>query len=114
MYTVSLYVPILPSTRTVIVSNLSQAGNDLSNREWQLQPSLSGGQWCFSKSFDNTAPIGPAIVPTEVIGEGNGLNIRGFLNGAVMQDSNTDNLIFSVAEVVSFLSQGMTLLPGMW
>lgn len=87
-------------------------GNDFSNRAWQLEPTLSGGQWCFSKSFDTSAPVGPAIVSKDILRDAKGLDISLTLNGDVMQSSNTDNMIFSAAELVSFLSQGMTLLPG--
>ncbi|RFN54241.1 fumarylacetoacetate hydrolase [Fusarium flagelliforme] len=88
------------------------AGNDVSNRAWQLEPHLGGGQWCYSKCFDSSAPIGPAIVSKDILGSAVGLGIRGTLNDSRLQDGNTNNMIFSVAEIVSFLSQGMTLLPG--
>jgi len=73
---------------------------------------LGGGQWCYSKCFDSSAPIGPAIVSKDILGSAVGLGIRGTLNDSRLQDGNTNNMIFSVAEIVSFLSQGMTLLPG--
>ncbi|KAL2067681.1 hypothetical protein VTL71DRAFT_15777 [Oculimacula yallundae] len=89
------------------------AGNDFSNRPWQLEKSLGGGQWCFSKSFDTSAPIGPAIVSKEALGgDASNLTIKTTLNGETMQDSSTNRMIFSAAKLVSFLSQGMTLLPG--
>ncbi|KAF4417223.1 fumarylacetoacetate hydrolase [Fusarium acutatum] len=88
------------------------AGNDISNRAWQLEPHLGGGQWCYSKCFDSSAPIGPAVVSKDILGSAVGLGIRGTLNDTQVQDGNTNNMIFSVAEIVSFLSQGMTLLPG--
>ncbi|KAI6354481.1 hypothetical protein MCOR25_008570 [Pyricularia grisea] len=87
-------------------------GNDFSNRTWQLDKTLSGGQWCFSKSFDTSAPIGPAIVTKEALGDAANLSIRANLNGETMQDSNTSQMIFGAAKLVSFLSQAMTLLPG--
>ncbi|KAI7912744.1 fumarylacetoacetate hydrolase [Pyricularia oryzae] len=87
-------------------------GNDFSNRTWQLDKTLSGGQWCFSKSFDASAPIGPAIVSKEALGDAANLSIRANLNGETMQDSNTGQMIFGAAKLVSFLSQAMTLLPG--
>ncbi|QPC62832.1 hypothetical protein HYE67_005063 [Fusarium culmorum] len=88
------------------------AGNDISNRAWQLEPQLGGGQWCYSKCFDCSAPIGPAMVSKDILGSAVGLGIRGTLNDTQLQDGNTNNMIFGVAEIVSFLSQGMTLLPG--
>ncbi|PTD08646.1 Fumarylacetoacetate hydrolase domain-containing protein 2 [Fusarium culmorum] len=87
------------------------AGNDISNRAWQLEPQLGGGQWCYSKCFDCSAPIGPAIVSKDILGSAVGLGIRDTLNDTQLQDVNTNNMIFGVAEIVSFLSQGMTLLP---
>ncbi|RKL07826.1 hypothetical protein BFJ68_g9628 [Fusarium oxysporum] len=81
-------------------------------RAWQLEPHLGGGQWCYSKCFDCSAPIGPAIVSKDILGSAVGLGIRGTLNDNQVQKGNTNNMIFSVAEIVSFLSQGMTLLPG--
>ncbi|ELQ34063.1 fumarylacetoacetate hydrolase domain-containing protein 2A, partial [Pyricularia oryzae Y34] len=92
--------------------NYPQVGNDFSNRTWQLDKTLSGGQWCFSKSFDASAPIGPAIVSKEALGDAANLSIRANLNGETMQDSNTGQMIFGAAKLVSFLSQAMTLLPG--
>uniref|UniRef100_A0A0D2XF64 Fumarylacetoacetase-like C-terminal domain-containing protein n=1 Tax=Fusarium oxysporum (strain Fo5176) TaxID=660025 RepID=A0A0D2XF64_FUSOF len=79
---------------------------------WQLEPHLGGGQWCYSKCFDSSAPIGPAIVSKDILGSAVGLGIRGTINDNQVQKGNTNNMIFSVAEIVSFLSQGMTLLPG--
>lgn len=73
---------------------------------------MSGGQWCLSKSFDDSAPIGPAIVKDVRFADANGLNIKGYLNDKLVQDSNTNDLIFPVAEIIEFLSAGMTLLPG--
>ncbi|KAH8169692.1 fumarylacetoacetate (FAA) hydrolase family protein [Sarocladium implicatum] len=88
-------------------------GNDFSNRPWQLEKTLSGGQWCFSKSFDTTAPIGPAIIAKDGLGgDASNLSIRTVINGETLQDSSTNQMIFSAAKLVSFLSQGMTLLPG--
>ncbi|KXJ88655.1 hypothetical protein Micbo1qcDRAFT_213751 [Microdochium bolleyi] len=89
-------------------------GNDFSNRTWQLEKTLSGGQWCLSKSFDSSAPIGPAIVAKELLPEisSGGLAMRAALNGETMQNSSTSQMIFSAAKLVSFLSGAMTLLPG--
>ncbi|KAF9761429.1 hypothetical protein IL306_003816 [Fusarium sp. DS 682] len=79
---------------------------------WQLEPRLGGGQWCYSKCFDSSAPIGPAIVSKDILGSAVGLGIWGTLNRSQLQNGNANNMIFFVAEIVSFLSQGMTLLPG--
>ncbi len=83
--------------------------NDVSSRDLQFS---EGGQWTRSKSLDTFAPIGPYIVTRDEIPDPQNLSIRAILNGKVMQDSNTSRMIFSVAELVSFLSTGMTLMPG--
>ncbi|KAL9947192.1 hypothetical protein D7B24_005086 [Verticillium nonalfalfae] len=84
------------------------ACNDVSSRASQFAQS----QWCYSKGFDGSCPIGPAIVSKELISDPAALHIRGLKNGEVMQDCGTDDLIFSVAKLVSVLSQGATLPAG--
>lgn len=85
--------------------------NDVSGREWQLEK--GGGQWCFGKSFDTFTPLGPVIATTTAVPDPQTLQLRTTLNGEeVMQDSNTSDMIFTVARIVAFLSQGTTLLPG--
>ncbi len=79
--------------------------NDVTARD--LQP--KDGQWTLSKSFDTFAPIGPWIV-TEI--DPSNLDISTYLNGERRQHSNTKNLIFRPDQLVSFISQVMTLLPG--
>jgi 2,4-didehydro-3-deoxy-L-rhamnonate hydrolase len=83
--------------------------NDVSSRDLQFS---EGGQWTRSKSIDTFCPLGPFIATTDEIGDPQDLSIRCILNGEVMQDGTTEKMIFSVAEIVSFLSQGMTLVPG--
>ncbi len=85
-------------------------GNDVSSRDWQLR--LGGTQWCRGKSFDTFAPIGPCVVTADSIRNPNALRIQTLLNGEVMQDSNTSDMIFNCAELVAFLSQSTTLMPG--
>lgn len=85
-------------------------GNDISHREWQLK--RGGGQWSLGKGFDGWAPIGPGIVSSAIIKDPQLLRISTKLNGETVQDSSTKDMIFSVARIVSFLSQGTTLLPG--
>jgi 2-keto-4-pentenoate hydratase/2-oxohepta-3-ene-1,7-dioic acid hydratase in catechol pathway len=82
--------------------------NDISARDLQS----SDSQWIRGKSFDTFAPMGPCMVGTSALGDGDGLNIRLRLNGETMQDSNTRNLIFKVPNLVSYISQIMTLEPG--
>ena len=86
-------------------------GNDVSHREWQIH--RGGGQWSLGKGFDGWAPFGPGIVsPTTLVKTPQDLRIFTKLNGHIVQDSGTKDMIFSVAQTVSFLSQGTTLLPG--
>ncbi len=85
-------------------------GNDVSARDWQKD--FGGGQFSRGKTFDTFAPLGPAVVTRDEIGDPGQLGIRTLLNGEVMQDSTTADLIFSVAEIVSFLSGSTTLEPG--
>ncbi|MBL4576408.1 MAG: fumarylacetoacetate hydrolase family protein [Opitutaceae bacterium] len=84
--------------------------NDVSARDWQLKK--GGGQWCKGKFFDTFAPLGPCLVTTDEITNPNSLGIRTHLNGETVQDSNTSDMIFSVPEIIAFLSGSTTLLPG--
>ena len=84
--------------------------NDVSARRWQKEG--GGKQWCRGKSFDTFCPLGPHLVTKEDIPNPNNLRISTILNGDVMQNSNTSDMIFDVPALVSFLSQGTTLLPG--
>ncbi|KAF9351692.1 hypothetical protein BGX26_010354 [Mortierella sp. AD094] len=86
-------------------------GNDISTRKWQGN-NLGSGQWCFSKSFDTFAPLGPSLVSPELIKDPNQLRVKTTLNGKVMQDSTTADMIFHVPRLISFLSQSTTLMPG--
>lgn len=83
--------------------------NDVSEREYQLERS---GQWVKGKSCDSFAPVGPFIATTDEIVDPNNLNLWLKLNGQMMQNSNTSDFIFNVQQVVSHISQFMTLLPG--
>ncbi|KAF9086405.1 hypothetical protein BGX23_008910 [Mortierella sp. AD031] len=86
-------------------------GNDISTRKWQGN-NLGSGQWCFSKSFDTFAPLGPCLVSKELIKDPNQLRIKTRLNGKLMQDSSTSDMIFNVPRLIAFLSQSTTLMPG--
>ncbi len=81
--------------------------NDVSARDLQF----SDGQWIRGKSLDTFCPIGPWIVTKYEI-DANNLDIKCYLNGVVMQDSNTKEMIFPVNYLVSFLSRHFTLYPG--
>jgi 2-keto-4-pentenoate hydratase/2-oxohepta-3-ene-1,7-dioic acid hydratase in catechol pathway len=85
-------------------------GHDVSARDWQLQK--PGKQWMVGKTFDTFAPIGPALVTTDEVPDPHALGIRLRLNGKTMQDSNTNQLIFHVDFVISYLSRIVTLEPG--
>ncbi|CAH0343843.1 fumarylacetoacetate hydrolase family protein [Bacillus sp. CECT 9360] len=82
--------------------------NDVSARDIQF----ADGQWVRGKTADTFAPLGPCIVTQDEIEDPHKLNISLTLNGEVMQQSNTSNLIFTVPYIISFLSQAMTLKPG--
>jgi 2-keto-4-pentenoate hydratase/2-oxohepta-3-ene-1,7-dioic acid hydratase in catechol pathway len=85
-------------------------GHDVSARDWQLKK--PGGQWLLGKSFDTFAPFGPALVTRDEVGDPGRLRIQLRINGRTMQDSNTNQLIFPVDEVVAYVSRVCTLLPG--
>ena len=82
--------------------------NDVSARDLQF----GDGQWTRGKSLDTFAPLGPFITTRDEIDDVQTLKIEGVLNGEVMQSSNTSKMIFKVAYLVSYLSQGITLEPG--
>ncbi|KAK3991374.1 hypothetical protein QBC44DRAFT_323527 [Cladorrhinum sp. PSN332] len=84
------------------------ACNDISSRASQFAQT----QWCYSKGFDGACPIGPVLVNKDVIKDVGGLKLRGLKNGKAVQDSPLTDLIFSVEQIVSFVSQGTTLQPG--
>src|SRR5262249_11792236 len=81
--------------------------NDVSGRDLQF----ADGQWVRGKSLDTFLPVGD-LVPASEVPDVQALGIRAVLNGEVMQDSNTSNMIFGVAEIVSFVTQAITLEPG--
>ncbi|MHC4399032.1 MAG: fumarylacetoacetate hydrolase family protein [Planctomycetota bacterium] len=85
-------------------------GNDVSARDWQLHK--PGRQWLLGKTFDSFAPVGPALVTADEVPHPGNLRIRARLNGQPMQDSNTDQLIFGVDELVAYVSGVCTLSPG--
>jgi acylpyruvate hydrolase len=82
--------------------------NDLTARDLQK----SDVQWVRSKSLDGFCPMGPAIVTTDELGDGSGLRLYTKVNGVIKQDSNTSDLLFGVARLVSWLSESFTLEPG--
>lgn len=83
--------------------------NDVSERDWQLH---RGGQWLKGKCHDGFGPIGPWLVTTDEVPDPQQVGLKLSVNGEARQDSSTGDMIFGVAEIVSYLSQFMTLLPG--
>ncbi len=83
--------------------------NDVSERDWQLH---RGGQWLKGKCHDGFGPIGPWLVTTDELPDPQQVGLQLRVNGEERQNSSTGDMIFGVAEIVSYLSQFMTLLPG--
>lgn len=84
-------------------------GNDVSARDWQKD--FGGGQWCRGKSFATFAPTGPSLVTPDEISDPQTLKLSSTVNGEIRQNSTTANHIFSVRELIVFLS-GSTILPA--
>jgi 2-keto-4-pentenoate hydratase/2-oxohepta-3-ene-1,7-dioic acid hydratase in catechol pathway len=82
--------------------------NDVSARDLQF----GDGQWTRGKSVDTFCPVGPELVPAADVPDPHDLRIRALVNGEVMQDSTTANLVFGIDEIISFASQTVTLEPG--
>lgn len=82
--------------------------NDLSARDLQLRTH----QWLLGKSCDKFSPLGPYLVTADEVGNPNDLDIQCLVNGEVRQHSNTSDMIFYCDEIVSYISQHMTLVPG--
>lgn len=83
-------------------------GNDLSARDLQMKTS----QWLLGKTCDGFAPLGKYLVTADEIQDPNNLNMETYVNGELRQSSNTSDMIFNCAYLVSYLSQFMTLKPG--
>jgi 2-keto-4-pentenoate hydratase/2-oxohepta-3-ene-1,7-dioic acid hydratase in catechol pathway len=82
--------------------------NDVSARDVQF----SDGQWVRGKSLDTFCPLGPSVVTADAAGDPQALRLSTRINGETTQDSSTSEMVFSVAELVSFCSRSFTLLPG--
>jgi 2-keto-4-pentenoate hydratase/2-oxohepta-3-ene-1,7-dioic acid hydratase in catechol pathway len=113
-YEVELVAVIGRTTRNVSTEAALDAvfgyatGNDLSARELQTRSS----QWTYGKAIDGFAPLGPYLVTADEVPDPQALRTRTWVNGDLRQDSNTRDMVFSVAELVSDLSQIMTLESG--
>jgi 2-keto-4-pentenoate hydratase/2-oxohepta-3-ene-1,7-dioic acid hydratase in catechol pathway len=84
--------------------------NDVSARDWQIDKQK--GQWARGKSFDTFCPLGPWLVTRDEVPDPGSLRVRCLVNGVVLQDASTAEMIFPVAAIVSNLSRSLTLLPG--
>ncbi|QDU71240.1 fumarylacetoacetate hydrolase family protein [Mucisphaera calidilacus] len=84
--------------------------NDVSARRWQKH--AGGGQWIRGKSFDTFCPLGPAIITADALPDPQDLQLTTTIHGETLQDSNTADMIFTVAELIAFLSLDTTLEPG--
>ncbi len=82
--------------------------NDVSSRAVQF----ADGQWTRGKSFDTFCPVGPELVPADRIADPQALRIRCLVNGEALQDASTADMIFSVAEVIAYISDGIELVAG--
>ncbi len=83
--------------------------NDVTARDWQKE--WGGGQFCRGKGFDTFCPLGPCLVTPDALPDPGRLTVRGFLNGELVQESSTADLIFSIPKLIAFLS-GSTTLPA--
>ncbi|XP_069036935.1 fumarylacetoacetate hydrolase domain-containing protein 2A [Lepisosteus oculatus] len=84
--------------------------NDISARDWQMK--RNGKQWLLGKTFDTFCPLGPALVTTATLSDPHNLGIRCRVNSSVVQDSNTNQMIFKTQALVAWVSQFVTLFPG--
>ncbi len=115
-YEIELAVVVGKSVKNVSVDDALKCvagytvANDVSARRWQGK--AGNGQWVRGKSFDTFCPVGPCLVTPEEIGDPQNLKLECRLNGDVMQQANTSDMIFSVAKIISYLSQDTTLVPG--
>jgi 2-keto-4-pentenoate hydratase/2-oxohepta-3-ene-1,7-dioic acid hydratase in catechol pathway len=115
-YEVELVVVIGKSGRHISEANaLSHVagysvGHDVSARDYQLKK--PAGQWMLGKTFDTFAPLGPELVTSEDVSDPGNLWIRCTLNGVVVQNSSTSQLIFPIQKLISYLSHVFTLSPG--
>lgn len=84
---------------------------DITARDWQ-KSKRNGGQFLIGKAMDTFCPLGPAVVTKEAICDINNMPVKTWVNGNIKQDGNTSELIFKPHEIVAYISQFMTLLPG--
>ena len=87
-------------------------GNDLSARDFQVPASVCGGQFCYAKSFDQFAPIGPCIASTACVPDPQNLHYYTKVNGEIRQSTSTSDMVWTVAQIIEHLSRGTTLRAG--
>ncbi|KAJ4263294.1 hypothetical protein NW762_006112 [Fusarium torreyae] len=87
------------------------AGNDISARNFQI-PEASGGQFCYAKSFDGFAPIGPVICSPTVVPDPQSLQLKTLVNGEIVQETGTSDMIWSVRQIIAHISRGTTIRRG--
>ncbi|KAM7080894.1 oxaloacetate tautomerase Fahd2a, mitochondrial-like [Ciconia maguari] len=83
--------------------------NDVSARDWQRR---NGRQWLLGKTFDTFCPLGPALVTKDAVADVHNLSIRCSVNGRLMQDSSTSQLVFRLPKLIAWVSRFVTLVPG--
>lgn len=86
-------------------------GNDVSARNFQRPPTVSGGQYCYAKSFDGFAPVGPCITAAALV-DPQALRYTTKVNGSVRQQTSTSDMIWAVRQIIEHLSRGTTLRRG--
>lgn len=86
-------------------------GNDISARDWQTNPEMAGSrpQWCFGKSFDKFAPIGPILVSPSILEDCSKSTLMTKVNGKIRQQGTISDLVFDVPKLVAFCSNGQTV-----
>ncbi|NXW94220.1 FAHD2 protein, partial [Alopecoenas beccarii] len=104
-------VPFVPLQESVALDHVVgfTVANDVSARDWQMR---NGRQWLLGKTFDTFCPLGPALVTKEAVTDVHNLRIRCSVNGQVMQDSSTSQLIFPLPKLIAWVSRFVTLVPG--
>ncbi|MEE6479175.1 hypothetical protein FKM82_012170 [Ascaphus truei] len=84
--------------------------HDVSARDWQMK--RNGKQWLLGKTFDTFCPLGPALVTKESVSDPHNLGIRCLVNGNLVQDSNTNQMVFKTEALIAWVSKFVTLNPG--
>jgi 2-keto-4-pentenoate hydratase/2-oxohepta-3-ene-1,7-dioic acid hydratase in catechol pathway len=101
------YLPSIAAAETCIAGYCT--ANDISERSWLLE---RGGEWIKGKSFESFAPLGPYLVTPDEVGDPRSLRLTCRVNGVLMQDDTSRDMIFGFAEIVHYLSRCMVLQPG--